>query len=167
MNLQMRLHKYLLSVVLIIAIGCSESSIDNALKKYNRGSVPYIQVEELSSNLELLLLDTREKEEYDVSHIPGAHWVGYKTFSIDQINEIIPDTTKRVVVYCSVGVRSEDIGELLLQNGYKDVKNLYGGIFEWKNRGLPVVDSKGRETQNVHAFSKYWSKLLTQANKVY
>ena len=80
---------------------------------------------------------------------------------------LIPVQEKRIVVYCAVGVRSEDIGEILLASGYSEVKNLYGGIFEWKNQGRIVIDSLKKETENVHAYSKYWGRLLTRANKVY
>ena len=51
--------------------------------------------------------------------------------------------------------------------GYKNVYNLYGGIFEWKNQDLPVFDSNNKETENVHAFSKEWSQYLTKGKKVY
>lgn len=47
------------------------------------------------------------------------------------------------------------------------MKNLYGGIFEWKNKEYPVIDSTGRETENVHTFSKMWSKYLNAGNPVY
>ena len=71
------------------------------------------------------------------------------------------------VVYCSIGVRSEKIGEKLQAAGYTNVKNLYGGIFQWKGEGEKVVDSLGLSTERVHAFSKLWGKLLTNAKKVY
>ena len=146
---------------------CSEITIDGVLKKYNEGTVPYIPVKELANSKSFVILDTREKEEFDVSHIPGAIWVGDKDFQLDRISSQLsnPDTT--MVVYCSVGVRSEGIGEKLIEAGYSDVRNLYGGIFEWKNTGHVVVDSTSSATEKVHAFSKYWGKLLTEANKVY
>jgi len=71
------------------------------------------------------------------------------------------------VVYCSIGVRSEDIGEKLMDAGYNNVTNLYGGIFEWKNKGNQVYDTLGNETERVHAFNKHWGKLLSKGEKVY
>ena len=44
---------------------------------------------------------------------------------------------------------------------------MYGGIFEWKNKGFKVFDSEEKETENVHAFSKEWSKWLKKGVKVY
>jgi 3-mercaptopyruvate sulfurtransferase SseA len=66
-----------------------------------------------------------------------------------------------------VGIRSETISEKLKKAGYTDVHNLYGGIFEWKNKDYPVVDSEGKETENVHAYSKVWGKWLNKGVKVY
>ena len=137
------------------------------LKRYNEGTVPYIKAEELVKHENYIILDTREKEEYDVSRIPGAVWAGYKKFNLYQLKSQLTEQDTSIVVYCSVGVRSEDIGEDLIEAGYSDVRNLYGGIFEWKNKGFKVVDSSGQSTENVHAYSKYWGKLLTEANKVY
>lgn len=135
-------------------------------KKYNQESVPYIEVSKIVAKKPFLIIDTREKEEYMVSHIPGALWVGYETFKIESLEERFPKDTS-IVVYCSVGVRSEDIGEQLTEHGFTDVYNLYGGIFEWKNLGRSVVDSLENDTENVHAYSKFWGHLLTDANKVY
>ncbi|MGB5691158.1 MAG: rhodanese-like domain-containing protein [Flavobacteriaceae bacterium] len=158
--------RILIILIFTIVAGCRVPSIDHALKKYNLESVPYIKVSTILTEQPYLIIDAREKEEYMVSHIPGALWVGYKTFQMESLNERFPKDTS-IVVYCSVGVRSEDIGEQLMEQGFTDVHNLYGGIFEWKNLGGPVVDSLEKDTENVHAYSKYWSHLLTEANKVY
>ena len=158
--------RILIILIFALVMGCRQPSIDQALKTYNRGSVPYIEASSFLAEQPCLIFDTREKEEYMVSHIPGALWVGYSTFEMDSLKRHYPkDTT--IVVYCSVGIRSENIGEELIEHGFTDVHNLYGGIFEWKNLGRPVVDSLGNDTENVHAYSKYWGHLLTQANKVY
>ncbi|WP_273568157.1 rhodanese-like domain-containing protein [Maribacter halichondriae] len=148
-------------------IGRCPKKAGQDLKKFNKESVPYIQVEELSGNDIVLLLDAREKEEFEVSHLEDALWVGHKTFEIDTLLKKVPKKNKQIVVYCSIGVRSENIGEKLQKAGYTNVKNLYGGIFEWKNRGYPVYNADGIETENVHAFSKHWGKLLTIGQKVY
>ena len=73
----------------------------------------------------------------------------------------------RIIVYCSVGYRSERIGEQLLANGYSNVTNLYGGIFEWVNSDYPVVDTNNVKTNKVHAYSKLWGKWLKNGEKVY
>ena len=141
--------------------------MDRTLQLLNNESVPYIQVSEAFSNDSLVYLDTRNRDEYEVSHLEHAVWVGYKDFDPQRIQDSIADLSTPIVVYCSVGVRSEDIGEKLQEQGYKNIHNLYGGIFKWKNSGVPVFDSEGRETNKVHAYNRLWGKLLTKGEKVY
>lgn len=144
-----------------------QTTIEGTLKKHNKGTVPYIMADELQKNFNFIILDTRKKEEYSVSHLKDALWVGYKKFDINKVSKKIENKNTPIVVYCSVGVRSEDIGEKLINAGYTNVHNLYGGIFEWKEKGNIVVDTTGVETQKVHVYSKQWGQLLTNAVKVY
>ncbi|CAM4110597.1 rhodanese-like domain-containing protein [Zobellia roscoffensis] len=151
----------------IASVSFSQSKIDKTLKKLNKESVDYIHVTALDSTTGPILLDAREKAEYEVSHLKDAIWVGYDTFQLDSVVQKVQNKDSEIVVYCSIGVRSENIGEKLEKAGYTNVKNLYGGIFEWKNEGLPVYDTIGNETERVHAFNKYWGKLLKTGEKVY
>jgi rhodanese-related sulfurtransferase len=112
-----------------------------------------------------LVLDTRTPREYAVSHIAGAQFVDYAKFDKGIVKGW--DRNRTVVVYCTVGYRSERIGEQLKQLGFKHVYNLYGGIFEWVNQGHPVVDASGKPTTQVHAYSKDWGKWLLRGDKVY
>lgn len=122
----------------------------------------------MQQNADVYLYDSREPEEFRVSAIPGANFVGYNDFSEQEAKSKLPkDKNSPIVVYCSLGVRSEDIAEKFVEMGYTNVKNLYGGIFEWKNNGYPVIDSNGDETEDVHAFSKFWGRYLKKGNKVY
>ncbi|MBT8318930.1 MAG: rhodanese-like domain-containing protein, partial [Gramella sp.] len=86
-------------------------------------------------------------------------------FDLGKVKKI--DKDQKIVVYCSIGVRSENIGVKLIKAGYKNVENLYGGIFDWKNKDFPVVDALGKSTEEVHAYSKHWSKWLRNAEKIY
>jgi len=145
----------------------SQDKIDKLLERYNNGSVPYISVETLKAKADnCLILDTRKKNEFLVSHIPGAIWVGEKP-NLRQIDSIASEKDKDIVVYCSVGIRSEDFGEALQAKGYTEVKNLYGSIFAWKDAGYKVVDSLGQETEKVHVFGRMWRKYLKTGEKVY
>ena len=114
-----------------------------------------------------VLLDAREKKEFEISHLKNTYFVGYTNFSLKETLKKIPNKKSKIVVYCSLGIRSEDIAEKLKVAGYTNILNLYGGIFEWKNKGNPVFDSNEKATDNIHVFSKEWSKWLLKGTKVY
>lgn len=113
---------------------------------------------------DFIFLDTRELKEYNISHIKNALHVGYTHFNIQSIEEISKDSP--IILYCSIGVRSEEIGKKLKNAGYTNVSNLYGGIFQWVNEERPVYDEQGR-TNKVHAYSKMWGIWLNKGEKVY
>ena len=116
-------------------------------------------------NEKIVLLDTRTKAEFAISHIHGAQFVNYDSYSSENF-KMIPKGAK-IIVYCSVGYRSERVGEELLALGYKNVFNIYGGIFEWKNKGYKVVNKFNRSTDSVHTYNQSWSKWLVNGIKVY
>ncbi|WP_417888968.1 rhodanese-like domain-containing protein [Xanthomarina gelatinilytica] len=153
---------------LVIQVGFSQDSLSELLAKHNTHKIPYISAEELAMpNTQALILDAREFQEYQVSHIKDAVFVGYNTFNLEQTALLINNKQQPIVVYCSLGIRSETISNHLLKAGYTNVYNLYGGIFEWVNNGFDVYDSKGYKTNNIHAFSPEWSKWLKKGNKVF
>lgn len=164
-------HLFIISLVFFYATTTfGQKTLDAILQKYNTQSIPYITVEQLrilQLNKDLIILDTRELEEFETSHIASARHVGFSTFSVEEISEKNITKETPIVVYCSLGIRSEEIGEKLKKAGFTNVQNLYGGIFEWKNTSYPVFNQKEIETDSVHAFSKPWSKWLEKGTKVY
>lgn len=136
--------------------------IDSTLQK----TIPFISISELKENYNnYTILDTRELNEYNISHLEDAIHVGYSQFRIRKKLKVIA-TEKPIVVYCSIGYRSEKIGEKILQKGYT-VYNLYGGIFDWKNNDHKVIDSTNTVTNRVHCFNENWGKWLLKGDKVY
>jgi rhodanese-related sulfurtransferase len=136
-----------------------DPAFDATIRSYINFTVPVLTCEELYQNREdYLVLDAREKEEFDVSHLADARLVGYKEFDYSKLSDIAKDTP--IVVYCSIGYRSEKIGEKLKNNGFSQVYNLYGSIFEWSNRGYPLVDIAGQKTRRIHTYNKKWSKWV-------
>ena len=149
-------------------VGFSQESISELLEKHNHENIPYITVQELAMpKTNALILDAREAYEYNTSHIKNAVFVGYDTFKIDSLQGMLLNKDEKIAVYCSVGIRSEKIALQLKKAGYTNVYNLYGGIFQWKNNGFKVFDNDENETENVHVYSKYWSKWLLKGNKIY
>lgn len=146
----------------------AQDSLEALLNKYNTKSVPYITVQELAMpKTKAIIFDAREPEEYSVSHLKNSISVGYNSFDMDAVESEFQDKNQMIVVYCSIGIRSETIGEKLQKAGYKNIHNLYGGIFEWKDRDFPIFDANGKKTDKVHVFSKAWGKWLQNGIKVY
>ena len=153
---------------LLSIVGFSQETLSELLTIQNTKGIPYITVQELAMpKTKAIILDARELEEYNVSHIKKAIFVGYNSFQIDLIKNKLSNKNETIVVYCSLGIRSETIANRLKKAGYNKVFNLYGGIFEWKNNNFKIYNSEGKETDNIHAFSKEWSKWLLKGNKVY
>lgn len=143
-----------------------KKSIAKLLDSYNAHSVPYISVEELRMKQdEFIILDSRKPEEFEVSHLPGA--IRVDDIPSDENLATILKSNKKIVIYCSVGVRSEDFGEKLQKKTNLPVFNLYGGIFAWKDAGFPILDQNNKPTHRVHTYSKTWKDYLKTGIAVY
>ncbi len=122
-------------------------------------SVPVISVEELHGHMdEYVILDAREREEYNVSHIPKALYVGYEEPEIGMIKSL--DKNKKLVFYCSIGYRSEKIAEQAKALGFSEVYNLYGSIFEWANKGYELETTSNEKTKKIHGYNWLWGRWI-------
>ncbi len=150
-----------------LAAGASvgDPSFDRLLASLLSHSVVEIGAQQARETTSCIWLDAREHAEFAVSHVAGARHVGYEHFGADAVADI--DRTTCVIVYCSIGYRSEKIAEKLRAQGFVDARNLYGGIFEWVNRGYPIVAIDGTSTARVHAYGRAWGIWLERGEKVY
>lgn len=167
--LLLKMKKTVLYIAVLFSIsGFSQESLSELLNKFNKETVPYVSVEELAMpKTNAILLDAREPKEYEVSHLKNAICVGYDNFKLKKVKKDVPNKDTPIIVYCSLGIRSETIAAKLKKAGYTNVRNLYGGIFEWKNKDFTVFNSKEKETDSIHTFSKEWSKWLKKGEKIY
>lgn len=139
---------------------CEDTEFNKEVARFiDPQKVPVIDVQDLYDNYsDYLILDARESEEFKLSHLPGAKYVGYDDFNLDYLNDI--DQNTPIVVYCSIGYRSQKIGQSLQSEGYDKVLNLYGSIFEWVNRGFPLDNMQGNRTTKLHTYNRKWSKWV-------
>lgn len=129
-------------------------------------SVTTINVRESQDESDAIFIDARENDEFEVSKIRGAIWVGYSDLDMAKLDDLPKNSP--LIVYCSVGYRSEKVAEKLSSAGFEDVSNLYGGIFEWVNEGYDIVDSSGMVTNKIHGYDRFWSRWLEgKVEKVY
>ena len=132
---------------------------ETQIENYIRFSVPVIGVEDLKTGIrDYVILDIRERKEFEISHIPSAIYIGYDNPDWTKVKEFSKDT--QIVVYCSIGYRSEKIGEQLSKKGFKNVYNLFGSIFEWANQGNELVDLQNNPTNRLHTYNQDWSKWV-------
>lgn len=143
--------------------------IQELLEEKNEALIPYLSVqdlqEQLSENKTLILLDTREKNEFDISHLPNAIHIGYENFDLESFKKQYSKNSK-IILYCSLGIRSERIGTQLHKAGFKTLQNLHGGIFQWADQGFQLIDSLGLSTQKVHVYNSKWRQYLFKAQAV-
>jgi molybdopterin/thiamine biosynthesis adenylyltransferase/rhodanese-related sulfurtransferase len=85
-----------------------------------------------------LLLDVREADEVATGQLAGARHVP-RGFLELRIEELEPDHTRDIIVYCAGGTRSALAARSLVELGYTRVSSLAGGFGGWKDKGLPWV----------------------------
>lgn len=165
LNLTMKKLVLILLMMPVSVLAQDEFSLVEKVKSVLHFTVETVSAGELATMKNVHILDAREFNEFQVSHLPTAKYVGDKDFKLSAVREI--SKSDSIVVYCTVGYRSEQIAEKLQKAGYQNVFNLFGGIFSWKNNGNPVVDNENQETQQVHCYNKMWSVFLLEGEKVY
>ncbi len=82
----------------------------------------------IDSGTSINLIDVRESYEYDFCHIEGSRLIPIRQI-LARVNELSPDG--EYIFYCHVGERSAWVVNSLRQHGFKNVKNLKGGIDQW------------------------------------
>jgi len=87
---------------------------------------------------EAMIVDVREKDEWDEGHIPGATHMSRGTIELD-IEEKVPDPNAMIICHCGGGGRSALAAETLQKMGYKNVRSMAGGFKAWKSAGLPTA----------------------------
>ena len=104
-----------------------------------------------------VLLDVRTREEWNVSHLPGARRVEPNASAESAAAGVSKETP--IVTYCAVGYRSGEMAERLRAAGFTDVRNLEGSIFQWANEHRPLVRNNERVSQ-VHPYNSFWGRLV-------
>src|ERR1700747_2205366 len=83
-----------------------------------------------------VIVDVRDKDEWDEGHIPAATHMSRGTIELD-IEEKVPDPNTMIICQCGGGGGSALAAESLQKMGYKNVRSMAGGFKAWKAAGLP------------------------------
>src|SRR5437868_4921650 len=87
---------------------------------------------------EAVIVDVREKDEWEEEHIPDATNMSHGTIELD-IEGKVPDKNAMIVCHCGGGGRSALAAESLKKMGYKNARSMAGGFKAWKAAGFPTT----------------------------
>ncbi len=160
----MKRAKYILSF-LVLAL------VITSYQVYQRGYFTVLNLERIEriksktaqsllSEKEFTLLDIREGYEFDVSHIKGA--VRFDESVIDNL-----DKEKPLMLYCTMGLRSNKLAKRLQKEGFKSIYELKSGLIGWSNSELPMVNSNNEVTKEVHVYNRYFKPFLRKGTPVF
>ncbi len=108
----------------------------------------------LASGEPPLLVDIRERDEWNEGHVPGAVHVprGYLESRIEQA---APDRSRPVILYCAGGTRSAFAAKTLDELGYENVVSLAGGFTDWKRNGFPTELPRSLDAAKRQRYSRH------------
>jgi rhodanese-related sulfurtransferase len=91
-----------------------------------------------SKSGEAVIVDVREKDEWDEEHIPAAIHMSRGTIELD-VEEKVQDSNAMIICHCGGGGRSALAAESLQKMGYKNVRSMAGGFKAWRAAGLTTT----------------------------
>ncbi len=105
-------------------------------------SVAFMDMDELASRVaarpnDMIILDVRERDAFQAGHIPGATHLPRGQLEL-RVNEMLPDPTLRIVVYCEIGRISTLAAATLRELGFSRATALDGGMKAWREQGKQV-----------------------------
>ena len=121
----------LIGSVLLLA-GCSSSSgaIDLGVSEFSAKA----------AEAAVITVDVRTPGEFMTGHIQGAQNIDFESGSFDSQIETL-DKNGTYAVYCRSGNRSGQAVKVMQDAGFKNIYNLNGGVIDWANAGLPLVNN--------------------------
>ncbi|BBM70000.1 molybdopterin-synthase adenylyltransferase MoeB [Rhodothermus marinus] len=113
-----------------------------AAQQTAESEVPEITVHELKARLERgdrpVILDVRKPHEVQIASIGHDLLIPVDELP-ERLAELEPYRDREIVVYCRSGARSARATKLLREAGFRDVKNLKGGILAWSQEIDPSI----------------------------
>lgn len=88
--------------------------------------------ERMDKGEDLIIIDVREPYEYEEFNI-GAKLIPLGTLP-SHIAELEPLKDREIIVHCRSGARSNNAKMYLMDEGFTNVRNLLGGMMEWRSQ---------------------------------
>ena len=109
----------------------------DAKQRVKETNVPDVK-RRIDAGEKMILVDVREDNEWAKGHLPGAVHMGKGVIERD-IEQRVPDTATKLVLYCGGGFRSALVADNLQKMGYTNVESMDGGWRGWTEAGLPIA----------------------------
>lgn len=119
-----------------------QNLVDDALTRVKE--IPPEDVLPLIGNSGTLILDVREKEEFDAGHLQGAVNIPRGNLEVKADLEHpkrdprLADRNQAIVCYCGGGFRSALSADALGKMGFSNVQSMAGGWSGWQERNFPT-----------------------------
>ncbi|HEY7208186.1 MAG TPA: molybdopterin-synthase adenylyltransferase MoeB [Gaiellaceae bacterium] len=110
--------------------------------------------EQLDGEQPPLFLDVRERDEWVEGFVPGAVHVPRGNLE-SRVEQVAPDRSREIVVYCAGGSRSAFAAKSLGELGYENVSSLAGGFTDWKRNGHPIDLPRVLEDDKRRRYSRH------------
>ena len=103
---------------------------------------PFMSLAELAARTgansrDLVVLDVREKDQFDAGHVPGAVHLPRGQLEL-RVDAVLPDPTVRILTCCEFGKLSTLAAATLRDLGYRRAVALDGGMLAWREAGHPL-----------------------------
>jgi rhodanese-related sulfurtransferase len=110
--------------------------VNDAKKRVKETNVPDVK-RRMDGGEKFVVIDVREESEWARGHLPGAIHLGKGVIERD-IEQRVPDTSTKLVLYCGGGFRSALAADNLQKMGYSNVESMDGGWKGWLDSGYPT-----------------------------
>jgi sulfur-carrier protein adenylyltransferase/sulfurtransferase len=115
---------------------------------------PRDAAERLASEPRPVLLDVRERDEWEQGHIPGAIHIPRGNLE-SRIDNAVSDRGTPLIVYCAAGNRSAYAAKTLTELGFGDVLSMSGGFTQWKQNGHEWKTPRTLSAQQMERYSRH------------
>ncbi len=134
-------HWIMTSGLFIVTILLIQDLIDTAFRKHK--AISPSEAVLLMNNDGTLVVDVRDPNEYAEGHIEGSRNIQFAKLA-ERAAELEPYKETPLIVTCQSGTRSLAAGKKLTALGFKAVYEMKGGMFAWKDSGLPISKKRGK-----------------------
>ena len=136
MNKKIILTVTVIILTAVVLAGCIQKTNKEQTEATQVNIGTYYQISQdeakriMDEESDYIIVDAREQSEYDEGHIKGAIVIPYTEIE-QKAEELLPNKTQLILVYCRSGRRSKIAAQSLANMGYKNVKE-FGGIIDWQ-----------------------------------